>query len=217
MDGVGGSVLVLLATATAALAYYLRQHLPRQLDARTRESIKVFSKAVELRFPTHEGLTERVAEICVVVGIRLGLNDRQLRTLDLVAQLRDIGLCAVPYRLINGKSFVRWTETEKEAYLKHAETSANMLEQIPMLKMLAPMVRHHHAPFDEKLPIESRILKVVGDYVWSERWQGEMLARTYLEQGSGKEYDPRIVTALFDVLTSTRAAEPVPELAPAAR
>lgn len=214
------TVLSCLAGATLGLAYHLCRRLPRQLDDRTRESIRVFSRAIELRFPIHEGLTERVAILTWMIGARLGLNEARLQSLDMAAQLRDIGLCAVPYKLINGKSFMRWTEEEKAAYFRHAEIGASMLEQLPMLKQLAPIVRHHHSVYSDlrdQLPLGARILKAAGDYVWAERWQGEMLARTCLEQGSGTEYDPRVVRAVLDVLTSTRAVEPVPELAPAAR
>ena len=225
MDAVASAVLCGLAAVTGALTYYLRCHLPHMIEERTRDSFRAFSRAVELRFPNHEGLTSRVIPLSLAVGRRLGLPARRLRNLELAAQLRDIGLCSVPYKLINGKSFVRWTEGDKEAYFKHVETSARMLEQIRSLRHLAPIVRHHHANLDDdenrpghrsfKLSLESRILKAVGDYVWSERWQGEMLARTYLEQGSGSVYDPAVLAALSDVLTSSRVAEPAAELVPA--
>jgi response regulator RpfG family c-di-GMP phosphodiesterase len=217
VDALSLAVLALLLVLTGGLAVYLHVVLPKSLDTRMFESISAFSKAIELRFPSHEGLTERVVPLAIAIGHRVGLSSRRLRDLELAAQLRDIGLCCVPYRLINGRSFVRWTDEEKAIYQQHAETGAGMLEQVPSLRHLARIVRWHHtAHAGNSLPLESRILRVAADYIWCERWQGEVLARTVLEQDT-IEYDPKVVEVLLNVLTSSRAAQPAPELASAAR
>src|SRR5687768_14331524 len=87
MDAVGGAVLGCLAAVTGALVYYLRCHLPHMIEERTRDSYRAFSRAVELRFPNHEGLTSRVIPLSLAVGRRLGLQPRRLRNLELAAQL----------------------------------------------------------------------------------------------------------------------------------
>jgi response regulator RpfG family c-di-GMP phosphodiesterase len=220
-------VLVGLSTVTLGMLFYLYKFLPAQLNRRTRESIGAFSRAVELRFPSHEGLTEAVVELSLRVGSRMDVSSTCMERLELAAMLRDVGLCAIPYKLVNEKPVLRWSDEDKVAYYRHQEISATMLELVPSLKHIAPIVRCHHTNYDgsdgphfpshENLPLESRILKVVSAYVWAERWQGRMLARTWIEQGTGVEYDPVVVAAFWEVVSSSRAAGVATERQPVAK
>ncbi len=216
MDGLDLLVLVVAGAATAWLIYYVRYFLPAQLDDRFRQSLTAFSTAIELRFPTHGGLSRRVIALSVGVGKRMGLRANQLRDLEMAATLRDIGLCAIPYGLVNGKAEEEWTEAEQMTYDRHPEVSGAMLELVPSLRQLSPIVRWHHANYDgrnpldptvptgNRLPIESRILKVVTQYVWQEREQGDLIAREVIREGAGTLYCPAAAGALLAVLTSAR-------------
>ncbi len=209
------AVLLVAAAATAWLLYYVRWYLPSQMDERFRESLKAFSTAIELRFPTHSGLSNRVLGLSAGVGRLMGLRHAQLRDLQMAATLRDIGLCAIPYNLVNGKAEEDWTEAEQMTYDRHPEVSGAMLELVPSLKHIAPIVRLHHANFDtlpadptipsgKRLPVEARVLKVVTQYVWLERTQGDFLARETIREGIGTIYCPAATEALLAVLTSAR-------------
>jgi response regulator RpfG family c-di-GMP phosphodiesterase len=216
-------ILVGLAAVTLALGYYTRVELPLLEDERMRQSMRAFAKAIELRFPSHAGLSSRVAALSNHVGEEMGLDVWKLHELEMAAWLRDIGLCAISYQLVNKKPNYAWTDADKATYARHPEVSAAMLELAPALRRLAPIVRCHHANFDgssgpyfphgRDLPIESRILKVISDYVWFERRQGQVLAREHLRDGAGKAYDPDVVGAFVGVLSSplavVEAIEPV--------
>ena len=220
MDPTSLAILIGLSALTAAMLLYVHRILPGLMERRTRDSFRAFSRAVELRFPSHDGLTDEVVDLCGKVARRIGMNKKRSLRLEMAAQLRDIGLCATPYRLVNEKPVLRWSEADKDSYYRHQEVSATMLELVPSLKHLAPIVRCHHTNFDgshgprfpamEDIPLEARILKVVASYTWAERWQGAMLARTWLDQGAGTEYDPAIIEAFWQVLTSSRAVQPDP-------
>ena len=92
-----------------------------------------------------------------------------------------------------------------------------MLELVPSLRHLAPIVRHHHTdyrgssrspfPSGEDIPKAARILRVVTEFAWLDRHQGRLLAVEQLRVGSGTEYDPEVVDVLLDVIRSTRAVE----------
>lgn len=210
-------VVASTAVSTLALLIYVRVILPRRVEERIRGSLKAFSTAIELRFPSHQGLTERVIALSLAVGRRMGLNARSLADLETAAHLRDIGLCAVPYRLINEKPPSQWTGREYELYERHGEISANMLETVPSLQRYARIVRNHHLPYEDEvtpyrplarsLPIEARILAVVTNYTWHERHQGDFLAREALREGRGNLFDPQVVDAFLGVLTSSRARD----------
>lgn len=211
-------VVIALILVTGALLFATRIELPVREDERMSQTLRAFSKAVELRFPSHAGLSARVASLSRHVGTEIGLSERRLRELEKAAWLRDIGLCSIPYSLINRTGAVDWSDADRATYDRHPEVSGAMLELIPSLRHLAPIVRCHHAnyngssgpyfPNGEQLPIESRILKLICDYVWLERRQGQLLAREQLLDGAGKAYDPKLVEAFLGVLTSSRVGEP---------
>lgn len=208
-------VLTAAFLATGWLVVYVRVLIPRQFEDRFRSSIQAFSTAVELRFPSHSGSTHRVVALSLAVGKRLGLNGRRLSDLEMAARLRDIGLCAIPYDLVNGRQMVSWSEAEIATYEQHPEVSGAMLELVPSLRRLAPIVRHHHADYAATLPLlnvplESQILKVVTEYVWAERDTGALLAREGIRHGRGEAYAPEVVDAFLTVLTSGRVEDPAP-------
>lgn len=218
MDSQTLYVLIALFGTTAAMLYYARVQLPRRIEERTRESMKAFGMAVELRFPVREGLTQRVVSLSAEVGKRLNLQRRELRRLEMAARLRDIGLCAIPYALVNDKPLNEWSDADTAIYDRHPEVGAAMLELVPSLSNVANVVRNHHVNFDGStgpffpsktdLPIESRVLKVVSDYVWYERTQGMLLARETLREGAGTSYDSEVVDVFLSMLTSSRVTEP---------
>lgn len=208
------TVIALCTISTAAITYYALVVMPRQIRRRIRQTVQAFGTAIELRFPSHRGITERVVTLSLLVGRKLGLTLDDLRRLEMAAQLRDIGLCAVPFDLINGKPEREWSESEKATYYRHVDVSGAMLELVPSLKHLATIVRYHHTPFTSvrdgfcpsgsSLPIESRILHVVTSYVAWARSEGSLLACDRIKRGAGTDFDPAVVKSLMQVLTSNR-------------
>lgn len=218
MDSTSLSILLVGTVTSLWLVYYVRYQLPRRLDERFRESLRAFSTAIELRFPAQKGMTDEVVSLCSRLGRQLNLNDRQRNNLEMSAMLRDIGLCAIPYGMMNNKAEMDWTDAERMTFERHSEVSGAMLEMVPSLRALAPTVRFHHAEFAgighhdlmptrDEIPLEARVLKVASEYVWMVRTRGELIARQAIRDGAGTAYDPRIVTALMDVLTSARGKQ----------
>lgn len=199
-------LLGLTAIATGALLVYTHWVLPRQVGARYSDSFRVFSQATELRFPSHEGLSERVQLLAVAVARRLRLGREAIKSIEDAAQLRDLGMCAIPYRLLNDRLYDQWSEAERATYYRHAEVGGAMLDLIPTLKHLAPIVRASHTEYRDQpdAPIGSRILCAVTEYVWTEaREGGAQEAMVMLEAGKGVRFDPVVVAALRAVLTSS--------------
>ena len=96
-------VVLGLVSLTAALLYYARVEMPLREDARMRQALRAFAKAVELRFPIHAGTSARVASQSMHVGAEMDMDPWQMYELEMASWLRDVGLCAIPYRLLNSK------------------------------------------------------------------------------------------------------------------
>lgn len=218
MDSTSLIILIFGSSCSLWLVYYVRFLLPRKLDERFRESMRAFGTAIELRFPSQKGMTDQVLMLSDKVARRLGLSEKERHKLEMAAMLRDIGLCAIPYGMMNGKPEQEWTEAERMTYDRHSEVSGAMLEMVPSLRNLASTVRFHHTDFrsgacgdgspqGEEIPVEARVLKVVSEYVWLAKTRGDLLAKETLLDGSGTAYDPRVVDAILDVLTSARGKQ----------
>jgi len=213
------AVLLLAALGTAGLLVYIKFWLPRAVEERTLESLRAFGKAIELRFPSHQGLTEQVLQLSMEVATALKLSPHERHLLEFAVHLRDIGLCAIPYSLVNGRSWEDWSAAEQTTYDRHAEISGAMLEMVPSLKQIAEIVRHHHMRHEDfpKLvegkfftpPIQSEILNAVAAYVWIENHQGSVAARAAITAKTGTEIDPAVAEALLSVLSFARIEEPL--------
>lgn len=208
-------MVALAILTTVGLLAYIAFVLPHQFEVRIRASVRAFSTAIELRFPSTLGMSAEIVPLVRDIGVRMGLGRRQLRDLEVAASLRDVGLCSVPYQIMNYKKEQDWTSEELAIYEKHAEVSGAMLDQIPALRHLANIVRYHHVPFSRvggqpgqpvgrSLGPGPRIIKVATEFVWNRREHGQLAALRHIESGSGSEYCPEAVVALKAVLTSSR-------------
>src|SRR5437762_14066701 len=97
MDLVSWIVLGSAAAATLWLVLYVYIVLPRQVEERFFDSMRAFSRAVELRFPGQAHLSEDVEMMAKRLGGELEFNKERMRRLRTAARLQDIGLCALPY------------------------------------------------------------------------------------------------------------------------
>lgn len=200
-------VLILVAAAMVAMVIYVRVFLPRKMRALYRDSLEAFAAAVELRFPGNRGSTEAGVELAAQIGRQLRLSGVELERLEMAGYLRDIGLSAIPYQLVNAKRIQEWDQGDIDTFDRHPEVSGAMLELVPSLRHLAPIVRHHHARFDslEFIPLEARVLCVASEYVFQASRHGHLEAVEHLREHSGTRFDPLVVQAALTVLTSPRA------------
>lgn len=210
MVAIIGSLVLL----TALLFWHVQIEIPRRERRRLFQTLEAFSTAIQLRFPSHEGLSKSIAETALHIADEIQLSPRTRHRLEMAAWLRDIGLCSIPFGLVNRKPMMYWNEADHMTYNRYPEISAAMLELIPSLQELAPIVRTHLLPWDphgEEVPLEARILKVAHDFAWAERREGPLLARDRLLRGMDSEYDPILVRAFLGTVDfyAERAPEPV--------
>jgi len=203
----GGLVVLTLLTW-----WQVKIEIPRREKRRLSQTLEAFSTAIQLRFPSHHGLSKAIADAALHIADELQLSERTRRRIEMAAWLRDIGLCSIPYSLVNRKPMMYWNDLDHATYSRYPEISASMLELIPSLKHLAPIVRTHLMPWEgrEELAIESRILRVAHDFVWAERREGALLAQDRLVRGMETLYDPIVVRAFLGTVEITRDRMPEP-------
>lgn len=175
-----------------------------------------WSTALEYRDQETEGHSLRVTEITVELAKRLGVSGYKLEHIRRGALLHDIGKMAIPDEILlkNGEL----TDSEWEVVKRHPSYAKNMLENIPYLKPALTIPYSHHERWDgsgypdglskESIPLAARIFAVVdvwdaliSDRPYRKAWPEEKTL-AYLQEQSGKLFDPRVVKEFLKLLES---------------
>jgi putative nucleotidyltransferase with HDIG domain len=163
----------------------------------------------------------RVTEFTLRIAEKMGLNERELKDLELASILHDVGKIAVPEKILNKRG--RLTE-EEFAYIKeHPVVGENILKPIIELQQVANVVRHHHERYDGtgypdrlkslEIPIGSRIMAVADTYdsITSDRpyrnADSHNSAVKEILKSSGTQFDPEVVGFFLEVAKTFAAPE----------
>jgi len=175
--------------------------------------------AVAAKAPFLHPHTDKVLEAAARLAQALGLSAEERDALRLAAQLHDIGMATIPDALLAKTTAL--TPEEWKVIKQHPVTGAAYLEQVPELRHLAPLVRHHHERYDgagypdglkgEAMPKLARVLAVADAYgSMISDWPGHAAVplaqvREKLKAGAGTQFDPGMVDALLRVLVDDAA------------
>lgn len=158
--------------------------------------------------------SETVVQLASAVSRRLGLNAEQVREVEQVALLHDIGKVGIPDSILQKRGPL--TDHEWEVMHQHPTIGARILAGIPMFAHLATAVNAEHERFDgtgypdglqgRAIPLASRITFACDAYhaITSDRPYRQALtsetALSELRHGAATQFDPNVVDALTDVL-----------------
>jgi putative nucleotidyltransferase with HDIG domain len=192
-----------------ALAVIDVQHI-QHLDALSSGTLTAFARAIDANSPWTAGHSERVTEITVEIGGRLGLKTEELRILRRGGLLHDIGKIGVPPSILDKAGPL--TDSERSIIERHPGLGAEILEPIGAFTDAIPIVRSHHERMNgsgypdglagENIPYHARILAVadVFDALVSDRpYRSGLtisLAQSIIEKETGSHFDPDPAQAL---------------------
>jgi putative nucleotidyltransferase with HDIG domain len=193
-----------------------------------RETLASLSNALEAKDQYTSDHTEEVVRLAVSVAAELGLELELVRKIELGAVLHDIGKVRVPESILNKPGPL--DADEWEVMKTHPEVGERILRPIRSLSAILPIVRHHHERWDgagypdglaeRAIPLGARIVSVCDAYraMTEDRPYRKALpedhARSELERGAGKQFDPECVAALFRVLDRREATATIVTLRP---
>ena len=130
------------------------------------------ARSIEGKDPYTEGHCERLAAWSSEFGRRLGLSDGHVTALNRGGIVHDVGKIAVPDAIL----FKDGTLTSEEWAImrQHPLTGERICEPLRSLRLVLPIIRHHHEKFDgsgypdglagEDIPVTARVLQVVDVY-----------------------------------------------------
>jgi putative nucleotidyltransferase with HDIG domain len=177
-------------------------------------TLEGWSRALELRDQDTEGHTQRVAELAVLLGEALGLNEMDLVNLRRGALLHDIGKMGVPDSILLKSGPL--SPDEWETMRRHPTYAYEMLFPIAYLRPSLDIPYCHHEKYDgtgyprglkgEQIPISARIFAVVDvwDALRSDRPYREAYsnhkALDYIRSQSGLHFDPVVIEAFLNIV-----------------
>ncbi|MDL2218923.1 diguanylate cyclase [Ruminococcaceae bacterium OttesenSCG-928-O06] len=158
--------------------------------------------------------TQRMENMVMAVGRRLGLPTGDFDRLVLLASMHDIGKVAVPDDVINKPG--KLTKAEWEIMRSHSETGSRIATTAQELSVISDEIACHHERWDgagypygkqgEDIPLLSRIINVVDSYdVMTHKRVYKQTAMTHteaieeLKRCSGSQFDPTIVDLFLEI------------------
>jgi putative nucleotidyltransferase with HDIG domain len=186
----------------------------RLLRERSTAAMESLSATVDARDAYTAGHSRRVQRLALAIGRELDLSQAELDLLGHAALFHDIGKLAIPDAILMKPA--RLDTEEWRLMRRHADEGARIIDRLGFLADAVPAIRHHHERFDgsgypeglrgEEIPLGARIIHVADalDSMLTSRIYrpalSEREALAELRTGAGKQFCPRCVRALEQVL-----------------
>lgn len=180
------------------------------------ETLRALALALETKDPYARGGTERIMGYATALAQSMGLSASDQHAVEIAAMLHDVGMAALGED--SGSNPRPLSTIQRGLLTMHPVIAADILEEAPALRAVAPIVYHHHEHFDgsgyvgglaaEEIPIGSRILAVADAYVAMtsarpyRRSLTQAQARLELQENAGTQFDPEVVQVFVDLLDS---------------
>lgn len=202
----------------AALGNILYGAIKKEVHIRELEEyddvVCAFAKAVEAKDRYTAGHVERVVDCAVSLGREIGLDESELKALELSATLHDLGKIGVPEAILNKPE--RLTDEEFEVIKRHPLIGADILANLKgerAERYIEAVIGHHERidgsgyPYGKKedeIPLNARIVAVADfwDAITSDRpyRRGMDIADAIglMESGAGSQLDKRLVEIFIE-------------------
>jgi len=200
--------------ANLCASYIKNAELLTSLEELFLGTVNALSETITAKSQWTGGHLDRVRNVAITIGKEMGLNEKELKNLELASVLHDIGKIGTYEAILNKPEEL--TKDEFNVIKLHAGKGAEMLSTIKQLKEIVPSIKYHHERYDgegypdglkgEEIPILSRILCVADavDSMLSDRPYRKGLAMREifeeLRKGSGTQFDPLVIKAFLKTL-----------------
>ena len=167
--------------------------------------------------------TDRMVKLASNFGKKLGLSQRKIEDLRLLAVVHDIGNVAIDNKILNKEGIL--TDEEWHQVKKHPEIGYRIARASFELAPLANYILCHHERWDgngyplekkgREIPKLSRIIAIVDAYdvMTEERSYSSAVdkqaAIKELKDNSGSQFDPELIEVFIDLITGEDVADEV--------
>ena len=176
--------------------------------------LSILAKTIDLSSSDFPGHSKNVARYAVHIAESLGLPEYRVALIRTAALLHDIGKLSLDETDL--KKTGQLNRQEYEVIMTHPALGAELVNNSRTLRLVAPIIRHHHENFDgsgypdglqgQEIPIEARILNVVealDTMATDQPYRAALEASEILKElteNAGKQFDPMVVETLVQIL-----------------
>ncbi len=176
-------------------------------------SIQMLAGAVDEKDPYTRGHSDRVTRYSLLIGKELHLPTDFMETLQISAQLHDVGKIGIEDRILKKPGAL--TAEEFEVMKTHTTKGANILRPVTQLAEMLPGIELHHEALDgrgypyglqgDQIPMLARVIAVADTFDALTTNRPYQHAHTpeeafkIIQNLAGKRLDPEAVAALMAV------------------
>jgi putative nucleotidyltransferase with HDIG domain len=200
-----------------------RQTHSRYLSLREAyaDTVRSLVAALEAKDPYTKGHSVRVARVAVAVARHMGFEDADVDRIEYAALLHDLGKIGISRSVLSKPGAL--SDDEYEKIREHPDIAARILESVPFLEDVRPIVQDHHERVDglgygrglagDGVSTSARVLAVADSFDAMtadrpyRRAMPEDMAVSELRANSGSQFDPIAVEALIAALPVLRQAD----------
>lgn len=185
-----------------------------ELERAYLDTIGILRQTVEAKDPYTRGHSDRVSEYSVLIGKKLGLDEKTLHILKIGGLFHDIGKIGIPDSILLKES--KLSDEEYSQIKNHPMIGVHMLGDAAIFTDILPIVKHHHERYDgrgypsqlvgDDIPYVARIAAVADtfDAMTSKRSYRDSLpidvVRAEIERCSGTQFDPNIAKVFLGIM-----------------
>ncbi|MFN2233254.1 MAG: HD-GYP domain-containing protein, partial [Anaerolineales bacterium] len=204
--------LTTLANQTAVAVENAR--LYEELEDTFEQTVTALANAIDVRDTYTSDHSQQIATWAAETARILGCSNSEIESIYWGGLLHDIGKIGIPDSILLKPTSL--TEDEWEIIYQHPKMGAKMIAPIKKLSHIAPIIEYSHERYDgsgypygvskDGIPLGARIVAVVDSF------SAMMDERTYkapmklsdaideISKNSGILYDPKVVSAFFQVI-----------------
>lgn len=187
-----------------------------ELEKAYLDTIGILRQTVEARDPYTRGHSDRVSEFAVLIGTKMGLDEKTIHTLKIGGLFHDIGKIGIPDSILLKES--KLSDEEYSQIKNHPTIGAHILGNAKVFQDIIPIVKHHHERYDGKgypsqlagtdIPLIARITAVADafDAMTSRRTYRDSIpidkVKEEIARCSGTQFDPEIAKLFLDILNN---------------
>lgn len=179
--------------------------------------IASLAAAIEARDPYTVGHSARVTKYAIAIAEAMGLSVEEVEEIRLAGLLHDLGKIGIPDQVLNKPGPL--SEDEFMLIKTHPALSMRIIEPLPHLGNIMPIIYNHHERFNgsgyvegkvgNDIPLGARIIAVADAFeaMTSDRPYRPALSKeealSELRRGAGTQFDPGVVDVFLRLLKET--------------
>ena len=187
-----------------------------ELEKAYLDTIGILRQTVEAKDPYTRGHSDRVSEFAVLIGTKMGLDEKTIHILKIGGLFHDIGKIGIPDSILLKES--KLSDDEYSQIKNHPTIGAHILGNATVFQDIIPIVKHHHERYDGRgypsqlagtdIPLIARITAVADafDAMTSKRTYRDSLpiekVKEEIERCSGTQFDPEIAKLFLGMLNN---------------